>query len=369
MAKKLLSIAVLPFSKAQILKTLLEKEKVPCELEDLNLPEGTSSMAVRIHILEDDLERAFPVLEEFLGKPARDLIPGKETERQILVPIDFSGYSLKAAIIAFNIARHIQAKMVLFHSYPNPIIYSVPFSDIYAYDTGLTIHLENSEKTAQSSMEEFLKTLVRHLTNEQWKQVDTEYIIKAGDARDDILMYAHKNQVKIIVMGTRGKAGSEYDILGSVTAEIINSARVPVLAIPEATPDTIAGNFRKILYSTNFDDRDFIAIDELMRIMESYNVEIHCVHVGKSEEPVWNLAKLEGMKNILHAKYTNKTFFCHFLVGEDILQELEKFIRENQIDLLSLTSRKRGLIARIFNPSIARKMLFHTDIPLLVFSA
>lgn len=369
MEKKLLTIAILPFVKAQLLKTILEKEEIECVLEDVNLLEGTSSLAVRVRILEEELEKAFPILEEFLGKPDGTMVSEKDNDRQILVPVDFSDFSLKAAKIAFDISRQLNAKMVLFHAYPNPIIYSVPFSDVYAFDSGIMVHLENAEKTAQQNMENFLKSLVGHFSRERWNEVETEYIIKAGDARDDILSYAHKNKVLIVVMGTQGKAGSELDIIGSVTAEIIISARVPVLVIPPEVPEHIATNFHKILYATNFDEKDFVAMEKLMRIIEPYRAEIHCVHVGRSEEPVWDLARLQGMKNILHSKYQDKIFECHLIIGEDILNELDKFIKENHIDVLSLTTRKRSMLARIFNPSIARKMLFHTQIPLLVFHA
>ncbi len=369
MNKKLLTIAVLPFVKAQVLKTLLEKEGIECILEDVNLLEGTSSLAVRVQILEEDLERAFPVLEEYLGKPGESLKAGTEPDRQILVPVDFSDYSVKAAKIAFDIARNQGAKMVLFHAYPNPIVYSVPFSDVYAFDSGLTLHLETAEKNAQSNMESFLKKLIRHFTKDVWNRVETEYIIKAGDARDDILSYAHKNRVMLIVMGTQGKAGSEYDIIGSVTAEIITSARLPVLVIPPDTPDDIARNFSKILYATNFDEKDFVAMEKLMRIIKPYKAEILCVHINKNEEPVWDLARLEGMKDILRKKYEGKVFECQLIVGDDILDELDKYITANKVDVLALTTHKRSMFARIFNPSIARRMLFHTSVPLLVFHA
>jgi nucleotide-binding universal stress UspA family protein len=369
MNKNLLTIAVLPFVKAQNLKNILEENEIACNLEDLNLLEGTSSLAVRVQICDEDLENAFPILEEFLGKPSGKKTGNTESDRQILVPVDFSPFSLKAAKIAFDICRLVNSRLVFFHAYPNPIAYSVPFSDIYAFDTGLLAHLESAEKSAQQNMEIFLSELIRHFSSETWIQVETEYILKAGDARDDILSYAHQNNVLLIVMGTQGKAESEYDIIGSVTAEIINASRVPVLAIPSDTPDNITGSFRKILYATNFDENDFVALDKLMRIFKPYDTEIHCVHVGRKDEPVWNLAKLEGMKDILRSKYQHRIFECHLLIGTDLLAETDKFIADNHIDVLALTTHRRNVIARYLNPSIARKMLFHTKIPLLVFHA
>jgi len=369
MNKKLLTIAVLPFVKAQNLKILLEKENIKCLLEDLSLLEGTSSLAVRVQIAEENVEKAFPVLEEFLGKPSDSIGTMNKSDRQILVPVDFSIYSLKAAKIAFNISKKINARMVLFHAYPNPTLYSVPISDVYAFDTGLITHLENAEKSAQSNMETFLINLIRHFTKEVWDQVETEYILKAGDARDDILAYSFQNNVLLIVMGTQGKAEHEYDIIGSVTAEIISSATVPVLAIPAGAPENITGNFHKILYATNFDEKDFLALEKLVRIVEPFHAEINCVHVGRNTEPEWNLARLEGMKDILRAKYHNQSFECQLIAGDDILAELDKFISANNIDVLALTTHKRSMIARFFIPGITRKLIFHAHVPLLVIHA
>jgi nucleotide-binding universal stress UspA family protein len=369
MENVMITIVVLPFDKARDLQILFEKRNIACLLEDLNLLEGTSSLAVKIKINQGDFEKAFPILENFLGKPSDIRTTSLENDRQILVPVDFSSFSLKAAKVAFDISRLLNARMVMFHVYPNPIAYSVPFSDIYAFDTGLLAHLESAEKNAQNNMEHFLRDLIRHFSKETWDQVESEYILKAGDARDDIISFAHQNNVLLIVMGTQGKTEKEFDIIGSVTAEIINATRIPVLAIPAETPENITGNFHKILYATNFDEKDFTALDKLIRILKPYNTEIHCVHVGRNDEPVWNMAKLEGMKDILRSKYHNRTFECHLLIGVDFLEEIDKFISNNNIDILTLTTHKRSMIARFFNPGIARKMLFHTKIPLLVFHA
>ncbi|MEO3240457.1 universal stress protein, partial [Parabacteroides distasonis] len=39
------------------------------------------------------------------------------------------------------------------------------------------------------------------------------------------------------------------------------------------------------------------------------------------------------------------------------------------IDVIALSTYRRNILARMFNPSIARKMLFHTDTPLLVIDS
>jgi Universal stress protein UspA and related nucleotide-binding proteins len=41
-------------------------------------------------------------------------------------------------------------------------------------------------------------------------------------------------------------------------------------------------------------------------------------------------------------------------------------LKEAGIDMLVIGNRKRNIFARLFNPSMAHKMLFHSDTPLLV---
>ena len=55
-------------------------------------------------------------------------------------------------------------------------------------------------------------------------------------------------------------------------------------------------------------------------------------------------------------------------MNNDFLNSLENYIKTNQIDIITLTSYKRNIFSRLFNPGIARKMIFHSDTPLLVIN-
>lgn len=367
MEEKLVTIVVLPYSKAHILKMKFEAKKIECDLENINLIEGSASSSVRVKILEKDLNEAIPILDEFLGK--RKIISETQkdpNERHILVPLDFSSNSKKAFKMAFNIANHLKVKMVLMHSYINPLIHSIPFSDVYAYDSALLTKVEYSEKNANKKIREFISKMADEIGKENWERITTEFIIKSGYADEDILAYTRKNNSSLIVMG-RGSNSIQPGTIGSVTADIIYNARVPVLVVPEQTPDQELSEFNRVLYATNFDEKDFVVIDKLMSLLKSFNIKVICAHVGQPKGDGWDLARLEGMKDILKEKYKNVAFEYRLIVGNNILDSLEKFIDEEKIDIISLTTHKRNMISRIFNPSLAREMVFHSHTPLLVF--
>ena len=367
MEEKLITIVTLPYSTAYILKMQLEAENIPCDLENINLIEGAASSTVRVKIMEKDIPKAIPILEEILGvKPFIEETQTEKKERHILVPVDFSVHSEKACKMAVNIAGQLHTKLILMHCYINPVIHSIPFSDIYAYDSSLLTKMEYSEENANKEFQKFVNKMSKAVGNEKWKSVSPEFIIKSGYPDDDILAFAQKYHSQLIVMGSGG-SNVPYGTLGSIAADIMYNASVPVLIVPEETSENTLNNFSQVLYATNFDEKDFASLDKLMLLLKPFNIKLKCVHVGQPHGDGWDMARLEGMKDVLHEKYQGFEFGCHLIIGRDPLEALEKYMEEEHVDIISLTTHKRNMITRLFNPSLAKRMIFHTRTPLLVF--
>lgn len=367
MNEKLVTIVVLPLSKAHILKMRLEAVRIECELEDYDLIEGSTTTTVRVKIFEKDISKAMKELDLFLGLKTPTDEP-KPKNRQIVVPIDFSEVSKKAARLAFNIANHLDAELVIMHSYLSPVNYAIPIGDFYPVDPTPLIQTKEVEQNANADFKNFVSKLAQNTKKEDWDRLNPSYIVKPGYANEDILAYAKEHQPRLIVIG-RGGDKSWPGTVGSVTADVMFNAPVPVLVVPEEMEDKKVSDFKEILYATNFDAKDFTALDKLMGILRPFDIKLSCAHVGQPDKYGWDLARLEGMKDILHKKYQDKEFECKLIMGNDVLQTIEGYIEDEEIDALALTTHKRGIFTRLFNPSLARKMVFHTHIPLLVFHA
>ena len=118
---------------------------------------------------------------------------------------------------------------------------------------------------------------------------------------------------------------------------------------------------------TNFDQRDLIAFDSLITTFKDYNFEISFIHLNTDEQKrTWNEIKLAGIKEYFKKQYPNLKLDYHIIDENHLLTNLDNFLTEKQIDVLCVTNYKRNVFARLFNPSIARKMLFHSRIPILV---
>lgn len=366
MDERLTTLASLPYSKAEILRSLLESEGIDCVLEKVDFLQDGIDTSVRIRILEKDARQAFPILEKMLGKVAIDQ---KKRENYVLVPIDFSSYSLKAAIVGFDIAERLDSKMVLYHSTPQPEFLTIPYSDVIVYDSALFLNYEVTEKATTKKFETFLTELTAKIDYSRWKKAKPEYIVKVGEPDDDILSYIQLHPPQMVVMGIRGGDAHSGDLIGSTTAGVIFNTKVPVLAVPEIARDNWLENFKTVVYATNFEAHDFIAMDKLLRLVKPFNCKVICLHINQGNEYELDEAMLEGMREALCEKYPDAVFDCRLVHDKDLPGAIDRFIQENKIDVLALTTHRRNLLTRFFNPSVARKMVLHSKTPILVFHA
>ncbi|MDD4770661.1 MAG: universal stress protein, partial [Bacteroidales bacterium] len=80
----------------------------------------------------------------------------------------------------------------------------------------------------------------------------------------------------------------------------------------------------------------------------------------------WDEVQLSGIKEYFKKQYPEiESSYC-VIRGDNLVDGLNDFIQERKIDVLALPAQRRNLFSRLFNPSIAHKVLFHTDTPVLV---
>ena len=67
---------------------------------------------------------------------------------------------------------------------------------------------------------------------------DATFLVWDGDVADSIVAAAEAEGADLIVVGTRGRAGVERSILGSVSDQVIRHAHCPVMVVRPGTRDT-----------------------------------------------------------------------------------------------------------------------------------
>jgi len=367
MEEKLVTVAIHTYERAIILKGILESEGIDVYLHNVNEIQPMISAGVRVRIKESDLAAALKRIEEidFSYNTENQDVAGTE-KKFILVPVDFSDYSIKAARFAFSMAKNIDASIIFLNTYYSPY-YSggMPISDAFAFDEANQESIRKQMKKIHENMDNLTDTLKKNIENGILPEIAFNCKFREGMPEEQILLYSKKHNPYMIIMGTRGKDAKEAALMGSVTAEVIDRSRVPVFAIPENTPFDKFEQIKNIGFITNFDQRDLIAFESLMQLMKTFNFKVYFIHLS-GEPDKWTEVQLNGVKGYFSKQYPEVDSSYCIIEGNDLINNLDEFVKDRQIDVLTITQQKRNVFARLFNPGLAHKMVFHSDTPLLV---
>ena len=152
---------------------------------------------------------------------------------KILVAIDGSENSLKAAVYAIDIAKKDNSQLIALTVLDLSTPRRVSSSFITAPTYGLK-ELEEKRKEAQQWLDKVEKLAVKenNTANNNNIQFKSEIIedptSRVGSA---IVDYAERENVDLIVVGTRGRTGFKKMLLGSVASDVVTYAHCLVLVV------------------------------------------------------------------------------------------------------------------------------------------
>ena len=369
MEDKLITLATDHYTAAEVLKARLESAGVQCFLRNVHLIQGAGSEGVKIQIHEEDLEKALRLMNEWKAEQEKAEMKNRRDVRRILVPVDFSEYSKNACRYALNLAKKLKADIKILHVYYAPIVDLVPITDADSIQVDMDINLREMEGNARKGLLKFVSEIRKEAASNEMGDVQIGYSLREGITEDEIARMAEDYKPGIIVLGTKGKGEKQSDIIGSVVYRVLDRTRVPVLAIPEQSSYDTSREVKNVAYATEFDDSDYVAIRRLLTILSEFDVKLHCIHMSKTPAKDMNEYKMESLKEYFAKIHKGIEVECHLLESDDTIKELESFVEQKSIDLFSMINRKRGLLARLFNPGITRKLIYQSTTPLLIFRA
>jgi len=144
---------------------------------------------------------------------------------KILVPLDGSKPSQKAAKYAVELAKQTGASLALLSVVDKRFVVGQSVS-ASASPTHLKESVEDYlNQSAQSSTDEIAKVCKRN-------HIQYKAAIRTGHPVEEIVKEAAKSKVDLIVMGSHGKSALKAAVLGSVTYGVMHKdTKIPVLIV------------------------------------------------------------------------------------------------------------------------------------------
>ncbi|MGD9569463.1 MAG: universal stress protein [Sedimentibacter sp.] len=145
--------------------------------------------------------------------------------KKILVPIDGSAASQKAAAKALDIAKKFQSEVTFIH-----VMYEPDVNRYNKFGVFIDPELKKLKERLKETEKKLMDSVISSLNTEG---VEIKRKIIPGVAYEEILKEADNGKYDLIVMGQLGYSKVKRFFVGSVTYRVISDSVCPVLVVHE----------------------------------------------------------------------------------------------------------------------------------------
>jgi nucleotide-binding universal stress UspA family protein len=189
-----------------------------------------------------------------------------EAFRHILFPVDFSSRSEAALPIVVSWAQRFHAKVTLLHTIQIPIT---------AYGGADAYPVIVDTQAMEASAAEGLKKI---------EFPGAERLVQIGDPAFEIIDYAEKNGVDLIMMPTHGYGTFRSLLLGSVTAKVLHDAHCAVWTSAHAENSAGRTDISTILCAVETGPGSVDLVRTASELAQSWQAKVRLVHAVPVDE-------------------------------------------------------------------------------------
>ena len=143
--------------------------------------------------------------------------------KKVLFCTDFSDNADYAFNFAYGIAKRDEGLLYILHV--------MPYDSNQAYAESF-ITMEDMEKIKKAVEEDVANNYKERYEKKIENGIAYEFITKSGREDEEIIGFAQKEKVDLIVIGTHGRTGIERVFFGNVAEKVLRHSPFPVFIIP-----------------------------------------------------------------------------------------------------------------------------------------
>jgi nucleotide-binding universal stress UspA family protein len=260
----------------------------------------------------------------------------------IIVPTDFSAATDNATAYAAQLAKKLEATVLLLHVYQLP----VPMTDYPV----LMVTAEDLKQGADEGLDRVLEE-----ARKRHAGVNFEAESRLGDVATEIEEACKERNAFALVTGSKDLSGFERFLFGDTTTSLIKNSSYPVITVPEGAE---IGVPRNIVLATDLQNLDEIPGEKITALVSQLNANLHVVHVeikGEETDSPERLLQLLGGTNAMY----------HTIKDDDVAEGLNHFVTQNNIDLVLILPHKHNLYERLFFKGHTQGIIQSVQVPVM----
>ncbi|MBA4743668.1 MAG: universal stress protein [Muricauda sp.] len=276
--------------------------------------------------------------------------------KRILLPTDYSKNALNAIRYALELYSNVRCDFYILNAFH---ISGYTLDSMRVPEIGEPYY-EAAKKESEEGMERLMQIIKLHPQNNK-HQFHT--ITTFNSLSEAIKIVIDKKDIDIIVMGTKGITESKARIFGTNTVNVMEQVReCPVIAVPN---DYMFQIPREIVfptdYKTPFKRKE---IGDLIELAKLHDAKINVVHIDKDKDGKLNRTE-EVNKELLQEILQGTDYEMHFLPADKISDGINKFIEENNCDMVAFLNKKHLFFGSILSNPLVKKIGFDPQVPIL----
>ena len=188
--------------------------------------------------------------------------------KTILIATDFSDASRNASLYGIQLAKALNAKVILFSAYKVP----PPIPEL------------NMSRARYAIMMQANKRLLHEAYFLDPEKAVIEIMCNEGLAEDEIINIANEKKVDFIIIGMKGNSKNFKKIYGRVATSLSKNSKIPVIIVPE---DAGSKNPELVEFANNNNRYSKNGSDQFIAINQPFNSKLPVVKLIKDRYEEW----------------------------------------------------------------------------------
>ncbi|WP_299315885.1 universal stress protein [uncultured Aquimarina sp.] len=275
-------------------------------------------------------------------------------KKKILLPTDFSKNAWNAISYAIELYKNEECDFYLLNVF-NATGYAL--ESMMIPEPGERVYEESKEKSEKG----LSKILERISFRDQYPNHKFFMISQFNSLLGGIKDLIDKQDIEMVIMGTKGTTNASDVIYGSNTVLVMEKVRnCPVMAIPE---DVVYTEPKEIVFPTDYEAHfKRRELQYLIEIAKISNAAVRFLHI--SNEEILSDQQKSNQK-LLKEYFETIPHTFHTLSNVDVKGGLSAFVESRNSDMITFINRKHSFFGSIFSRPMVKDLGYHSKVPVL----
>lgn len=273
---------------------------------------------------------------------------------KILVPTDFSPLSDKACDASIELAKKLNAEIVLVHTIEVNHVWEevADFSKVEGMIDGDYSYMHVAELLAKKKLKAIQEVF-------SMNDIRSTSEVLTGKPHHSIVDFVKENSIDLVLMATHGADGLKEVFIGSNAQKIIRNSPCPVLTIKEENI-----NLNEVLFVSDFNEEEDQVFSFLKKFTEFFEARVTFLKVitplvftaeDEIKESINTVADKNGFTN----------YKASVIKSESVEEGITAYCELNDIGFVALATHGKGFFRKVFVSNTTEYLVNHLNKPIL----